>query len=106
MLSFIPLCFLLLQVSVVGVVRGFAPFVTNIQYSVDDMTGPPLNVKQWVNTEVGSINRLCSELLHYCAVVVNNQFQMVFLTGLCSDDICFSRDICEGYGKSTQFQCK
>ncbi|KAM9838326.1 replication protein A 32 kDa subunit-like [Aulostomus maculatus] len=39
------------QVSVVGIVRGFAPFVTNIQYSVDDMTGPPLNVKQWVNTE-------------------------------------------------------
>ncbi|XP_070778215.1 replication protein A 32 kDa subunit-like [Enoplosus armatus] len=39
------------QVSVVGVVRGFAPFVTNIQYSVDDMTAPPLNVKQWVNTE-------------------------------------------------------
>ncbi|XP_068189827.1 replication protein A 32 kDa subunit-like [Antennarius striatus] len=39
------------QVSVVGVVRGFAPFVTNVQYSVDDMTGPPLNVKQWVDTE-------------------------------------------------------
>ncbi|KAM9340300.1 replication protein A 32 kDa subunit-like [Symphorus nematophorus] len=39
------------QVSVLGIVRGFAPFVTNIQYSVDDMTGPPLNVKQWVNTE-------------------------------------------------------
>ncbi|TKS88991.1 Replication protein A 32 kDa subunit-A [Collichthys lucidus] len=35
------------QVSVVGIVRGFAPFVTNVQYSVDDMTGPPLNVKQW-----------------------------------------------------------
>ncbi|XP_035849068.1 replication protein A 32 kDa subunit-like isoform X2 [Sander lucioperca] len=39
------------QVSVVGIIRGSAPFVTNIQYSVDDMTGPPLNVKQWVNTE-------------------------------------------------------
>ncbi|XP_039976972.1 replication protein A 32 kDa subunit-like isoform X2 [Xiphias gladius] len=39
------------QVSAVGVIRGFFPFVTNIQYSVDDMTGPPLNVKQWVNTE-------------------------------------------------------
>ncbi|XP_038580703.1 replication protein A 32 kDa subunit-like isoform X2 [Micropterus salmoides] len=37
------------QVSIVGLLRGFAPFVTNIQYSVDDMTGPPLNVKQWVN---------------------------------------------------------
>nr|XP_046273605.1 replication protein A 32 kDa subunit-like isoform X2 [Scatophagus argus] len=39
------------QVSVVGIVRGYAPFVTNVQYSVDDMTGPPLNVKQWVNTQ-------------------------------------------------------
>ncbi|XP_041811936.1 replication protein A 32 kDa subunit-like [Chelmon rostratus] len=39
------------QVSVVGIIRAYAPFVTNIQYSVDDMTGPPLNVKQWVNTE-------------------------------------------------------
>ncbi|XP_075968788.1 replication protein A 32 kDa subunit-A-like isoform X3 [Anarhichas minor] len=39
------------QVSVVGIIRGFAPFVKNIKFSVDDMTGPPLNVKQWVNTE-------------------------------------------------------
>uniref|UniRef100_A0A3B5ATZ6 OB domain-containing protein n=1 Tax=Stegastes partitus TaxID=144197 RepID=A0A3B5ATZ6_9TELE len=39
------------QVSVVGIIRGFAPFVTNIQYSVDDMTGPPLKVMQWVNTK-------------------------------------------------------
>uniref|UniRef100_A0A4W6BZY7 OB domain-containing protein n=1 Tax=Lates calcarifer TaxID=8187 RepID=A0A4W6BZY7_LATCA len=39
------------QVSVVGIIRGYSPFVTNIQYSVDDMTGPPLNVKQWVNAE-------------------------------------------------------
>ncbi|XP_071356677.1 replication protein A 32 kDa subunit-like isoform X2 [Trachinotus anak] len=39
------------QVSVVGVIRGLSPFVTNIQYSVDDMTGPPLHVKQWVNAE-------------------------------------------------------
>ncbi|XP_047461556.1 replication protein A 32 kDa subunit-like [Mugil cephalus] len=38
------------QVAVVGVVRGFAPFATNIQYYVDDMTGPPLNVRQWVNS--------------------------------------------------------
>lgn len=36
--------------------------MTNIQYSVDDMTGPPLNVKQWVNTEASGINLLCSEL--------------------------------------------
>uniref|UniRef100_A0A3Q2TLW3 Replication protein A 32 kDa subunit-like n=1 Tax=Fundulus heteroclitus TaxID=8078 RepID=A0A3Q2TLW3_FUNHE len=39
------------QVSIVGIIRGFAPFVTNVQYSVDDMTGSPLNVKLWVNTE-------------------------------------------------------
>uniref|UniRef100_UPI003AAD5271 replication protein A 32 kDa subunit-like n=1 Tax=Centroberyx gerrardi TaxID=166262 RepID=UPI003AAD5271 len=39
------------QVSVVGVIRRFVPFLSNIQYSVDDMTGPPIDVKQWVNTE-------------------------------------------------------
>nr|XP_019946116.1 PREDICTED: replication protein A 32 kDa subunit-like [Paralichthys olivaceus] len=39
------------QVSVVGIIRGFSPFPANIQYSVDDMTGPLLNVKQWLNKE-------------------------------------------------------
>ncbi|KAM3597018.1 uncharacterized protein V6R79_024744 [Siganus canaliculatus] len=45
------------QVSVVGIIRGYAPFVTNIQYSVDDMTGPPLNVKEWVNAEDSALIR-------------------------------------------------
>ena len=61
MLIFISPCFVPLQVSVVGIIRGFAPFVTYIQYSVDDMTGPALNVKQWVS-EASIINRLCPEL--------------------------------------------
>ncbi|CAB1429420.1 unnamed protein product [Pleuronectes platessa] len=39
------------QVSVVGVIRECSPFESIVQYSVDDMTGPPLNVKQWVNKE-------------------------------------------------------
>ncbi|KAK9526313.1 hypothetical protein VZT92_015021 [Zoarces viviparus] len=39
------------QVSVVGIMRGFASFEKDIKFSVDDMTGPPLNVKQWVNAE-------------------------------------------------------
>nr|XP_020462080.1 replication protein A 32 kDa subunit-like isoform X2 [Monopterus albus] len=39
------------QVSVVGVIREFSPCTANIRYSVDDMTGPPLNVKQWVTSE-------------------------------------------------------
>uniref|UniRef100_A0A674PJJ7 Replication protein A 32 kDa subunit-like n=1 Tax=Takifugu rubripes TaxID=31033 RepID=A0A674PJJ7_TAKRU len=34
-------------VSVVGVVRRSAHYDTNVQYCVDDMTGPPLLVKQW-----------------------------------------------------------
>ncbi|XP_047240259.1 replication protein A 32 kDa subunit-like isoform X2 [Girardinichthys multiradiatus] len=48
------------QVSVVGIIRGFAPFVTNVQYSVDDMTGPPLNVKRWVNVEDCSLMTIAS----------------------------------------------
>lgn len=43
--------FLLTQVSVVGVVRSSAHYDTNVQYCVDDMTGPPLLVKQWVGEE-------------------------------------------------------
>ncbi|XP_038132210.1 replication protein A 32 kDa subunit-like [Cyprinodon tularosa] len=39
------------QVSIVGIVRGFAPFLTNVQYLVDDMTGPPMNVKLWITME-------------------------------------------------------
>ncbi|XP_040909722.1 replication protein A 32 kDa subunit-like isoform X2 [Toxotes jaculatrix] len=39
------------QVSVVGVIREYSPSVTNILFSVDDMTGPPISVKQWVNAE-------------------------------------------------------
>ncbi|KAF7657016.1 hypothetical protein LDENG_00033200 [Lucifuga dentata] len=31
------------QVSILGVIRGFAPFVTNVQYSVDDRTGPAMD---------------------------------------------------------------
>lgn len=58
------ICFHLLsmQVSVVGVVREFVPFVTSIKYSVDDMTGPPMDVKQWVNTEASGTHELGSKL--------------------------------------------
>uniref|UniRef100_A0A8D3BET0 Replication protein A 32 kDa subunit-like n=1 Tax=Scophthalmus maximus TaxID=52904 RepID=A0A8D3BET0_SCOMX len=48
------------QVSVVGVVRECSPLATSVRYSVDDMTGPPLNVKQWVNTEDGAIVAVAS----------------------------------------------
>ncbi|KAM4539067.1 replication protein A 32 kDa subunit-like [Odontesthes bonariensis] len=57
------------QVSVVGIIRGFAPFVTNVQYSVDDMTGPPLNVKLWVNMEASSIRtyvKVIGSLHNFC----------------------------------------
>lgn len=46
--------FLLTQVSVVGVVRRSAHCDTNVQYYVDDMTGPPLVAKQWVSAEVSN----------------------------------------------------
>lgn len=39
------------QVSIVGVVRGSSPCATYDQYFVDDMTGPPLTVRQWINTD-------------------------------------------------------
>lgn len=33
--------------------------MTNIQYKVDDMTAAPMDVKQWVDTEVGPKQCAC-----------------------------------------------
>uniref|UniRef100_W5M5H7 Replication factor A protein 2 n=1 Tax=Lepisosteus oculatus TaxID=7918 RepID=W5M5H7_LEPOC len=45
------------QVTLVGIVRNAEKAPTNILYKVDDMTGPPLDVRQWVDTdEAGSDN--------------------------------------------------
>lgn len=33
-------------------IRSTDKSMTNIQYKVDDMTGAPMDVKQWVDTEV------------------------------------------------------
>lgn len=40
------------KVTLVGVIRSTDKSMTNIQYKVDDMTGAPMDVKQWVDTEV------------------------------------------------------
>lgn len=40
------------QVTIVGVIRSMDKSMTNIQYIVDDMTAAPMDVKQWVDTEV------------------------------------------------------
>lgn len=39
------------QVTLVGIIRSTDKSMTNIQYKVDDMTGAPMDVKQWVDTE-------------------------------------------------------
>uniref|UniRef100_A0A8C2X3R6 Replication factor A protein 2 n=2 Tax=Cyclopterus lumpus TaxID=8103 RepID=A0A8C2X3R6_CYCLU len=39
------------QVTIVGIIRSIDKSMTNIQYKVDDMTGAPMDVKQWVDTE-------------------------------------------------------
>jgi len=39
------------QITIVGVVRSIEKAMTNIQYKVDDMTGPPMDVKHWVDME-------------------------------------------------------
>lgn len=54
LMTFRDLVFLLTQVSVVGVVRRSAHYDTNVQYCVDDMTGAPLLVKQWVAAEASN----------------------------------------------------
>uniref|UniRef100_UPI0037E99632 replication protein A 32 kDa subunit n=1 Tax=Semicossyphus pulcher TaxID=241346 RepID=UPI0037E99632 len=44
------------QVTLVGVIRSTDKSMTNIQYKVDDMTGAPMDVKQWVDTEDPSVD--------------------------------------------------
>ncbi|KAM9310138.1 replication protein A 32 kDa subunit isoform 2-T2 [Pholidichthys leucotaenia] len=39
------------QVTIVGIIRSTDKSMTNIQYKVDDMTGAPMDVKQWVDLE-------------------------------------------------------
>uniref|UniRef100_H3CD80 Replication protein A C-terminal domain-containing protein n=1 Tax=Tetraodon nigroviridis TaxID=99883 RepID=H3CD80_TETNG len=46
----------LFQVTLVGVIRSTDKSMTNIQYKVDDMTGAPMDVKQWVDMEVSSVD--------------------------------------------------
>jgi len=44
------------QVTIVGIIRSTDKSMTNIQYKVDDMTGAPMDVKQWVDTEDPSMD--------------------------------------------------
>ncbi|XP_041069645.1 replication protein A 32 kDa subunit [Carcharodon carcharias] len=45
------------QVTVVGVIKDAEKAPTNILYKLDDMTAPPMDVRQWVDTdEAGSEN--------------------------------------------------
>ncbi|XP_072102638.1 replication protein A 32 kDa subunit [Mobula birostris] len=45
------------QVTVVGIIKDSEKAPTNILYKLDDMTGPPMDVRQWVDTdEAGSEN--------------------------------------------------
>ncbi|KAJ8340865.1 hypothetical protein SKAU_G00331560 [Synaphobranchus kaupii] len=43
------------QITLLGIVRNTEKSITNIQYKVDDMTGPPMDVKQWVDVEDPSV---------------------------------------------------
>lgn len=44
------------QVTILGIIRSTDKSMTNIQYKVDDMTGAPMDVKQWVDTEDSSVD--------------------------------------------------
>ncbi|XP_066274348.1 replication protein A 32 kDa subunit-like [Branchiostoma lanceolatum] len=39
------------QVTIVGVVRNATRAPTNILYKIDDMTGPPMDVRQWLDND-------------------------------------------------------
>ncbi|XP_039976976.1 replication protein A 32 kDa subunit-like isoform X6 [Xiphias gladius] len=73
------------QVSAVGVIRGFFPFVTNIQYSVDDMTGPPLNDCALMTfASPGTYVKVTGNLRSFSVLDVNMNTTLSSLPGRCS----------------------
>ncbi|XP_027020757.2 replication protein A 32 kDa subunit-like isoform X2 [Tachysurus fulvidraco] len=44
------------QVTVVGLIRRTKATLTHLVYSVDDMTGPPMDIKLWLNVEDVNMN--------------------------------------------------
>lgn len=48
------LCPLPAQVTIMGIVRHAEKAPTNILYKVDDMTAAPMDVRQWVDTDVST----------------------------------------------------
>ncbi|XP_008320918.1 replication protein A 32 kDa subunit [Cynoglossus semilaevis] len=46
----------LAQITLVGVIRTTEKAITNVLYKVDDMTGAPIEVKQWMDTEDPRVN--------------------------------------------------
>ncbi|XP_030645198.1 replication protein A 32 kDa subunit-B-like [Chanos chanos] len=61
----------LFRVTLVGVIRRAVPSVTDIQYTLDDMTGPPLNVKQWIDLEETGLEELVIPCGAYVKVTGN-----------------------------------
>nr|ACQ58571.1 Replication protein A 32 kDa subunit [Anoplopoma fimbria] len=59
------------QVTIVGIIRSTDKSMTNIQYKVDDMTGAPMDVKQWVDTEDPSVDSTVLPLGTYVKVSGN-----------------------------------
>lgn len=52
---------LCLQVTLVGLVRSVAESATRLDYEIDDLTAPPLEVKQFVDNDVS----IKSQVLNY-----------------------------------------
>ena len=52
-----------LQITVVGLVTSVNETPTRIDYEIDDMTGPPINVKQFVDNDVSQY--YCHTVWHW-----------------------------------------
>lgn len=44
-----------MQVTIMGIIRHAEKAPTNILYKVDDMTAAPMDVRQWVDTDVSTV---------------------------------------------------
>lgn len=43
------------QITIIGIVRSVKESATRLDYEIDDMTGPPLEVRQFVDNDVSKV---------------------------------------------------
>ncbi|XP_014663611.1 PREDICTED: replication protein A 32 kDa subunit-like [Priapulus caudatus] len=63
------------QVTIVGLVRSVKEQTTNITYELDDMSGPPLEVKHWLDNSGNAASDQTKPIVEYTYVRVHGNIR-------------------------------